>query len=104
MFRQEAMCVSIVAIDSGNDLLRISLFFDACLNRTLKFDDHLLCTRLTYTAPVPNSWGFDAVGRGEVVVNARWHFDKHYTRRQSTILANASTFMGSAAKVSRGSG
>ncbi|CBN80088.1 conserved unknown protein [Ectocarpus siliculosus] len=45
-----------------------------------------------------DGWGFDAVGRGEVVVNARWHFDKHYTRRQSTILPSASTFMGGVAK------
>ncbi|CAM9402960.1 unnamed protein product [Ectocarpus sp. 12 AP-2014] len=45
-----------------------------------------------------DGWGFDAAGRGEVVVNARWHFDMHYIRRQSTILPNASTFMGGAAK------
>lgn len=57
-----------------------------------------------FLPPVPNSWGFDAVGRGEVVVNARWHFDKHYTRKQSTILPNASTFMGGVAKVRGGSG
>lgn len=42
------------------------------------------------------SWGFDAVGRGEVVVTARWHYDKRFTRKP-TILA--STFMGSKAKV-----
>ncbi|CAM9162703.1 unnamed protein product [Scytosiphon promiscuus] len=40
-------------------------------------------------------WGFDAVGRGEVVVTARWHYDKHFTRKPSIL---ASTFMGGKAK------
>ncbi|CAM9642788.1 unnamed protein product, partial [Hapterophycus canaliculatus] len=40
-------------------------------------------------------WGFDAVGRGEVVVTARWHFDRHFTRKPNIL---ASTFMGGKAK------
>lgn len=44
------------------------------------------------------SWGFDAVGRGEVGVTARWHYDKHFTRRPTAL---GSTFMGGKAKVRR---
>lgn len=46
--------------------------------------------------PANNSWGFDAVGRGEVGVTARWHYDKHFTRRPTVL---GSTFMGGKAKV-----
>eukprot|EP00903_Cladosiphon_okamuranus_P014837 g13738.t1 len=45
-----------------------------------------------------DSWGFDAVGRGEVGVTARWHYDKHFTRRQTVL---GSTFMGGKAKRER---
>ncbi len=42
-----------------------------------------------------NRWGFDAVGRGEVVVTARWHYDKLFKRRTSVL---GSAFMGGKAK------
>lgn len=54
---------------------------------------------LTYKHPRTSnlySWGFDTVGRGEVVVTARWHYDKHFTRKSNIL---ASTFMGGKAKV-----
>lgn len=42
------------------------------------------------------SWGFDAVGRGEVGITARWHYDKLFSRRPTVL---GSTFMGGKAKV-----
>lgn len=39
-----------------------------------------------------NRWGFDAVGRGEVGVTARWHYDKAFKRRTNVL---GSAFMSS---------
>lgn len=60
------------------------------------------CTlsRFLFAATEHDSWGFDAVGRGEVGVTARWHYDKRFARRPTVL---GSTFMGGKAKVRGGS-
>ena len=61
-----------------------------------------VCLLSSFNSTLPASacvsWGFDAMGRGEVGVTARWHYDKHFTRRPTVL---GSTFMGSKAKVRR---
>lgn len=41
-------------------------------------------------------WGFDAVGRGEVVVTARWYYDKDFDTKTPVL---AASFMGGKNKV-----
>ena len=45
---------------------------------------------------IASRWGFDASGRGEVVITARWHYDKQFTPSLTVVPA---TFMGGKAKV-----
>lgn len=37
------------------------------------------------------SWGFESVGRGEVVVTARWHYEEAFELKRPTL---AASFMG----------